>query len=227
MRNYTKPLDYTKQTAHIFSPSYKGPIGKSGPRPELRKLCHGVGINDVMIPYFTRSRVWKKWNDMLCRCYSRSTPRQRLKYYSYEGCTVDKRWHKLSVFKAWLEQWEDYENKDLDKDILIPGNKVYGPDTCLVVRPIVNAWFKPTVTGEFPRGVCRNSHYKFGNGSRPFRAQITPLTTGKRTNLGFFLTPEEASVCFEKVRREQLLILAEEETDPIVKEALLRYQLNE
>ena len=32
-------------------------IGKSGPRPELRTLTYGVGINDVMIAEFSSSKI--------------------------------------------------------------------------------------------------------------------------------------------------------------------------
>ena len=58
---------------------------------------------------------------------------------------------------------DDFENKEVDKDLLIPGNKVYGPDTCLMVRPIVNSWFKPNAAkGELPRGVSWNTAWKKG-----------------------------------------------------------------
>ena len=46
-------------------------IGKSGPRPELRSLCYGVGINDVMIPYFTRTRTWRTWTGIIRRTDNR------------------------------------------------------------------------------------------------------------------------------------------------------------
>lgn len=193
-------------------------IGKSGPRPELRGLCHGIGINDVYIPYFTKTKIWKKWNDMLGRCYSRTTQKQIEKNAPWDGCSVDSRWHKLSAFKEWVEQWEDYENKELDKDILIPGNKIYGPDTCLMVRPVVNLWFKPNSSkNNLPKGVCINN----GTG-RPYRSQITPIG-GKRTHLGYFDTPEEAYEVYHQKWKEQILVLIGQEKDVIVKNALTKY----
>jgi hypothetical protein len=200
-------------------------IGKSGPRPELRSLVYGVGINDVMIPYFTSTRTWRTWNGII-----RRTDNRDMKWIneqnktSYVDCTLDPRWYKLSAFKEWIEQWDDYENKEVDKDILIPGNKIYGPDTCLMVRPIVNAWFKPNARGDLPRGVCWNSGWKRGKSPNPYRTQITPIG-GKRTSLGVYATIEEASAVFEEARKEQIKVLIETETDLKVKNALLN--LNE
>ena len=196
------------------------PIGKSGPRPELRKPVYGVGINDVMIPYFTSTRTWKTWSGIIRRTDNRD-PKwiNEQNKTSYIGCTLDSRWYKLSAFKEWIEQWDDFENKEVDKDILIPGNKIYGPDTCLMVRPIVNSWFKPTVVGDLPRGVSWNPGWKKGKSPNPYRAQITPIG-GKRTALGQYATVEEASAVFEEARKEQIKILIETETDPKVKNAL-------
>ena len=196
-------------------------IGQSGPRPELRTLVYGVGINDVMIPYFTRTRTWRTWCGIIRRTDKRDPKwlSQPGKEY-YADCTLDPRWYELSVFKEWIEKWDDFENKQIDKDLLIPGNKVYGPDTCLMVRPIVNCWFKPTCKGDLPRGVCWNPAWKKGRSPNPYRAQITPIG-GKRKSLGFYATIEEASAVFEKAREEQIKILIETETDLKVKNAMM------
>ena len=199
------------------------PIGKSGPRPELRSLVYGVGINDVMIPYFTRTRTWRTWCGIIRRTDKRDPKwlSQPGKEY-YADCTLDPRWYELSVFKEWIEKWDDFENKEVDKDLLIPGNKVYGPDTCLMVRPIVNAWFKPNVVkrGDLPRGVSWNTGWKKGKSPNPYRAQITPIG-GKRIGLGVYATIEEASSVFEKERKEQIKVLIETETDLKVKNAMV------
>ena len=93
-----------------------------------------------MIPYFTQTRTWKTWNGIIRRTDKRDP--NLTNYESYKDCTLDPIWYKLSAFKEWIEQWDDFANKEVDKDILIPGNKIYGPDTCLMVRRIVNAWFE-------------------------------------------------------------------------------------
>ena len=202
-------------------------IGKSGPSPELRSLCYGVGINDVMIPYFTRTRTWRTWSGIIRRTNNRD-PKwiNEQNKISYLGCTLDSRWYKLSAFKEWIEQWDDFENKEVDKDLLVLGNKHYGPDTCLMVRPIVNKWFKYKKHGggDLPRGVSLNPSWKKGKSPNPYRTQITPIG-GKRTGLGYYATLEEASAVFEEARKEQIKILIETETDLKVKNAMLN--LNE
>jgi hypothetical protein len=194
-------------------------IGKYGPRPELRSLVYGVGINDVMIAEFTSSRIWKQWNGIIRRTDNRDPVWLQTKP-TYKECTLDPRWFKLSVFKEWVEQWDDYQNKEVDKDILIPNNKVYGPDTCLMVRPIVNKWFKYDFSGDLPRGVSWNTAWKMGKSPNPYRSQITPIG-GKRTALGYYATIEESSAAFEKARKEQIEFLIKTETDPIVKQAMI------
>ena len=206
------------------------PIGKSGPRPELRTLIYGVGINDVMIPEFSESKTCRVWRGILRRSGKRDPNMHN--YEAYKDCTCDPRWFKLSAFKEWIEQWDDFENKEVDKDILIPGNLHYGPDTCLMVRSIVNSWFKPTdeSKSDLPRGVCWNTNYKKGKSPKPYRAQISPLQVidgevkvGKRTGLGHFLTVKDASDAFQKARQESLQILIDTETDIKVRDAILQY----
>ena len=206
-----------------YSPRGRGDapsvIGKYGPRPELRSLVYGVGVNDVMIPEFTKSRIWKQWNGIIRRTDKRDLVWLQTKP-TYVDCTLDPRWFILSVFKEWVEGWDDYQNKEVDKDLLIPNNKVYGPDTCLMVRPIVNKWFKHDFSGDLPRGVSWNTAWKRGKSPNPYRAQITPIG-GKRTSLGYYSTVEEASAVFEQARKEQIQFLIDTEKDPIVKQAMI------
>jgi hypothetical protein len=193
------------------------PIGKSGPRTELRKLIYGVGVNDVMIPEFTKTRTWRTWTGIIRRTDMRD-PKWLENKPSYQDCTLDSRWYKLSAFKEWIEQWEDFENKEVDKDILIAGNKLYGPDTCLMVRPIVNKWFmpNPNSSSNLPRGVTKSKKGCI----KPYRSQINTIS-GKKIALGYFLTIEEASAAYELARKNEIQILIETETDPKVKQAMI------
>ena len=73
---------------------------------------------------------------MLARCYSAKFQEH---CPTYTGCTVAEDWLKFSNFKDWMEK-QQWEGKQLDKDILFEGNKVYGPDTCVFVSPMVNTF---------------------------------------------------------------------------------------
>ena len=186
-----------------------------------RKPVYGVGINDVTIVGFTGSKIWKVWQQIIRRTGHRD-PKHRF-YHYYKDCTMDESWFKLSVFKEWVETFDDWEMKEIDKDLLIEGNKHYGPDTCLMVKPIWNAFYKPNASkGGLPRGVVYSS-WKKRLAKKPYRAQITLIedrATGKRTHLGSFVTVEMAYDCYKAARREQIKIELERETDPRVIEAV-------
>lgn len=120
-----------------------------------KKLVYGVGINDadyvlqvkktIFCEYSGRKkqkfvsvcRFYITWLNMFRRCYSKTFIN---KQPTYEGCYVDERWHSFMSFREWMMQ-QSYEGKQLDKDILFPGNKLYGPDTCVFVDFKVNAFF--------------------------------------------------------------------------------------
>ena len=193
-----------------------------------RKLVYGIGIHDVMIPGFIYTRTYKTWAGMV-----RRTDRRDPKVYgfeTYKDCTLDPRWFKLSAFKEWIEQWDDYKNKEIDKDILIPGNKIYGPETCLMVKKSVNLFFKPNIKRNLPRGVSHVSKFKEG-GKNPYAANIVRCGEKKKNQsrlgtifLGHYPTIEEASAAYESARKEQIQFLIEMETDIRVKNALIKQQ---
>ena len=189
-----------------------------------RKLVWGIGINDsdyavqpringkgVMCPFYT------KWVDMLRRCYSK---KQRQKYSSYIECYVTVEWLKFSVFKAWMET-QDWQGKELDKDILFPGNKMYGPESCVFVDSRVNSFLieSNTIRGDFPIGVCYDKR------SGKYLASCRIISSRKQKHLGYFTTPEEAHKAWLAFKLEQAKILASEQTDKRVEKALIdRYE---
>lgn len=191
----------------------------------------GVGINDVDYsvklyeegPKINGKRyqklIWicpfyRKWQDMLSRCYSEK------RYPTYIECMVSEPWLRLSIFKAWMEQ-QDWEGKQLDKDLLIPGNKIYSPDTCLFVEPRVNSFLVEhnKRRGEYPIGVSYDANAEL------YRAQCKSVETGKNTNLGGYKTAEEAHEIWLDFKLKQAYILASQQTDERVVKALInRYE---
>ena len=106
-----------------------------------RKLVCGVGTNDVdyqvtvrILGVKYRCPYYKRWTRMLERCYSEKGITD---HPSYINCIVSDRWLVFSNFRAWMKT-QDWENKELDKDILIPGNKKYSEDTCKFVSVTEN-----------------------------------------------------------------------------------------
>lgn len=70
---------------------------------------------------------------------------------AYENVTIGYRWLKASNFKKWyndniykIKSDQEIDRLELDKDIRVPGNKVYSEDTCLIVPSRINKFFVST-----------------------------------------------------------------------------------
>lgn len=200
----------------------------------MKKLVHGVGINDADYPVTKyadvknengkklKKIVWvcpfyDKWQSMLGRCYS---SKAQLHRPNYVGCSVCPEWLYFTNFKSWMEK-KDWEDKCLDKDLLILDNKIYGPDTCLFVEPRVNTFLLECTSaqGVWPVGV---SFQKF---SGRFVARCQDMFSNKRKYLGIYDSPQEAHLAWLNFKTEQAKILASMQTDDRVAKALIwRYE---
>jgi hypothetical protein len=183
----------------------------------MRTLVLGVGINDadyitniiingkmIMCPYYI------KWVNILVRCYS--TPLHK-KYPTYKGCTICDKWLTFSNFRVWMVE-QNWQGLELDKDIKIKGNKVYSPDACLFVPRALNGLLNNSAKsrGRHPVGVC------FYRRSGKFQANIS--YNGKRTHLGRFSTPSEASERYQQARKEKIQRLVADNTYPMATQYL-------
>lgn len=181
-------LEFTSETATEYMNT------KSG-KPRLvysKKSLEGVGINDA--PYQVHMNLlgtrvacpaYQTWHSMLKRCYS---DKLLLRKPTYKGCTVAPEWHSFMRFREWwLQHYK--EGYQLDKDLLIAGNKVYSADTCIFVPQWLNAF---TVARDIDRGLLplgvSLSHTRV---STPYRAKCHN-GAGTQVHLGYYTTPEEA-----------------------------------
>lgn len=185
-----------------------------------KRLICGVGINDADYPVTSRvdGKYWKcpfysVWKSMIERGYSAYT-KDRQPYYKDKY--VCNEWHTFSNFKAWMET-QDWEGNQLDKDLIVPGNKVYSPETCMFVSSQVNNFFlsRGSERGEWPLGV----HYDKRKGK--FKAFISELGTGRNKNLGSFNTPDEAHNAWLDRKKQLAVELAALQTDDRISKALL------
>lgn len=107
------------------------------------RIIYGVGTNNV--PYGTGylaktkegiTREYDHWCRMLQRSYD---PKWFEKHPTYEKCEVKEVWWDYQAFASYYHNCE-YKpiNSDLDKDLLVFRNKVYGPDTCVFLPEQVN-----------------------------------------------------------------------------------------
>lgn len=101
-----------------------------------RKLICGVGVNDADYP-ITRCPYYRKWRDMLPRCYSEQYQNRNPSYREVNVCDT---WHTFSVFKMWMEQ-QEWQCMVLDKDLIgsVYGIKLYSKSTCIFIPAQVNS----------------------------------------------------------------------------------------
>lgn len=122
----------------------------------MKRLIYGVGINDSKSTYIEgkRCKYYVTWKSMLQRCYSL---KYKNKNPTYANCSVCDEWLTFSNFKAWMVK-QNWEGKDLDKDILIEGNKIYSPETCFFISRRINTLLNVSKKriGSLPLGVTFN-----------------------------------------------------------------------
>lgn len=195
-----------------------------------KKLVYGEGINDADYVVVKREeigcvggkrkrrQVWickyyRTWASMLSRCYSAKFQESNK---TYMGCTVSEEWHTFSNFRAWMQE-QNWEGKQLDKDLLIEGNKVYGPDTCAFVTQTVNNFTidRGNDRGDLLLGVSWDKRRE------KFQSRCCNPFTKKEETLGYFTSEQEAHNAWAKRKLELAHELAAVQEDPRVAKALI------
>lgn len=98
----------------------------------------GLGINDLgVVPRDENGKVAKSYQHWIKIFYRSYSPDHHDKFPTYVGCSVDDRWHTLSNFIEWFDA-RYVQGWEVDKDVLVPENKVYSPDTCLIIPAHLN-----------------------------------------------------------------------------------------
>lgn len=168
-----------------------------------------------------QTKCYVTWTSMMKRCYS---SKYQEKKPTYIGCSVCEEWYDYDNFYNWFQ--EHYkEGFALDKDILLQGNKVYSPDTCVFVPSNINQLFvkSDASRGEYPLGV------NYLKQSNKYRAKCCNGKC-KQTNLGLFLDPLEAhqAYCeykYQLIKEIGLEALKIGDIDERIYEAMLNYKI--
>lgn len=191
-----------------------------------KKPVYGVGINDMTTPVKEKvngviksKKFYSVWMGILTRSYC---PKFKTRNPSYAGVEVCDEWKFLSNFKIWF----DYNYKDgydLDKDIIVGGNKIYSPSTCIFIPHEINTFILESnrKRGDCMIGVCKQ---KTKSGNIKFVAQIAD--SGRSHYVGQFDTEIEAHVAWKKAKLEKLNILIDKYPDMdimVVNSLITRY----
>jgi hypothetical protein len=163
--------------------------------PTPKQTINGKRVSLPVCPYYSL------WANMLGRCYSRSKAHTQP---TYAGCTVDPQWHTFSVFREWLVSNHFTQGMQLDKDLLIDGNKHYSPTTCVLLPQSINAFLtdkqKPR---ELPTGIFE--------ASGKYYAQVKDTELNKKVTSHRVDTIEEAVELRNNAKRNNLKYLINKE----------------
>lgn len=141
--NYTDITIQFKNTCEIIKCSYSD-FERGLVKSHFTPTVYGVGITGLEETRDSNGEKVKSyvcWTSMLQRCYSYKF---QSKYESYKDCVVCDEWLYYSNFKKWYSKnYYEIEGQkmNLDKDILVKGNKVYSPETCVFVSQDINKLF--------------------------------------------------------------------------------------
>lgn len=108
-----------------------------------------------------REKAYDVWHDMLRRCYDIKNVYNNP---TYVDCYVCDEWQNYQNFANWYytNYYEYNETIHLDKDILYKGNKIYSPETCVLVPARINSLFtkRQNDRGELPIGLSYYNNNK-------------------------------------------------------------------
>jgi hypothetical protein len=123
---------------------------------------------------------------------------------NYGDCEVSSEWHNFQNFANWCQGQQGFNTLEanIDKDILIHGNRTYGPETCCFVPRHLNA----AVTGAKHTNVSGYAGVSETDYCR-FTSSITINNTG--VHLGSFGTKEQAFAVYKAMKDVYIQTLAE------------------
>ena len=178
-----------------YSPSVFG-IGVSGTKYLFR-------IDGV------KTKEYALWCDMLRRCYSDDFKKRQP---TYEGCEVSDNFLHYEYFYEWCNKQIGFGNEgfELDKDLLVKGNKVYSEATCVFLPSEINSLLvKRTASrGEHLIGVYFNKKSKAS-------VAMVSRNKGQPEYLGLFKTEIEAFRAYKQAKETFVKERAEKWKDKI------------
>lgn len=197
---------------------------------ESRKLVSGLGVKGTKYPMSVgkiQIREYKLWVGLLQRCsekYKATRP-------AYNDVICSENFKSYTFFYEWCHKQVGFNNKDsngsyfqIDKDILVKGNKLYSEDTCCFVPRRINTLLitKKSCRGKYPIGVY------FSTQDCKFRAACS-TGVNRQVSLGYFDTQEDAFQAYKTYKEALIKQVAEEYKGQICKmvfERLLNYKVD-
>jgi len=192
----------------LMQPSVAG-VGYMG----IGRFSPNSHINGEHAP----DKIYAYWIRMITRCYNEKE-QQKPSSRAYIDKWVRDDWHNFQNFAEWAltqPNW-DYEDFELDKDLLVTGNKIYSPDACCFLPADINTFLSSRDSGKFMRGV-NIINPKTPNSSVGYVARCH--VGNERKYLGFYKTEEEAHSVYKQFKEQYARDLTEKWKDKITEQA--------
>lgn len=169
-------------------------------------------------------KSYSVWYNMLRRCNSDECQK---KHPTYKCCTVCEEWLNYSNFKQWFDinHYEiEGESVQLDKDLLLKGNKVYCPKFCCFLPKIINE----AIIDNKKKKNSKNVDIPIGVNPHGDKFQCSIRKYGKQYFIGTYNSIEEASKIYNTEKENYIKELADKYKKYITEEsynALKNYKI--
>ena len=187
---------------------------------------YGVGIVGTKYPISeggVHTKEYGLWKNMLRRCYSDT---YKKKYPTYIDCKCSENFKSYEYFYEWCNEQIGFGNIgfELDKDLLVKGNKVYSEDSCIFIPTEINTLLvkRAASRGEHLIGVYWHSKNK------AFVARVNKSKGGSEY-LGLFNTEIEAFNAYKTAKESFVKEQANKwksQIDIRAYDALMKYTVN-
>ncbi len=203
-----------------------GSIRKGEVKDSYLPSVYGVGIVGAKYPTKVSGVLTKEyilWKHMLERCYSNALKKR---CPTYEGCEASDKLKSYEYFYEWCHKQIGFgvEGFELDKDLLIKGNKVYSETTCVFLPKEINSVLTKSTAkrGEYLIGVYWHKT------NEAFMARVNK-NKGKQEFLGYFNTELEAFNAYKEAKEAFIKEQANKwksQIDERAYNALMNYQVD-
>lgn len=207
-------VEFQDKYKAIIHTSWKNFINGTARNPYEPTVLN-IGIIGNKFPSINNGKITKEyniWHAMINRCFN---PKFKQDNPTYIDVTCCEAWLLYENFYEWLhsqenfEQWLNGEQWALDKDILVKGNKIYSPETCILIPIYINSIFTSSdkIRGDLPIGVSKREDRD------GYMAQIIYGRKDNRAKKSAYSYPtqEEAFNAYKKAKESYIKQIAQEE----------------
>lgn len=158
-------------------------------RNRMRPTVLSLGyLGDGLYDSINSPKAYRSWVNMFHRVHNPPTDRVKR---CYSDVTISNEWYCFQDFAKWYVAFQNNLptvnfSWYLDKDLLVPGNRSYGPDVCCLIPNAINCVLGDCAInrGSLPMGVA-----KIGN---KYRANCRNIHSSISEVIGDYDTVKEA-----------------------------------